>query len=144
MNRRTLGLAFAVISLGSVAIVPPALADDTADVAAQLERLRLAMIARDKPVLEDIMADELTYGHSDRRVQTKAEMIGAIMSGFSQFKSITLSDEKIQIVGDVAVARLRFVAETVSNGKQATPDLRLVFVFIKRGGAWKLLVRQAH
>ncbi|MGI4801435.1 MAG: hypothetical protein ACRYG8_46900 [Janthinobacterium lividum] len=51
--------------------------------AAQLETLRLSMLRPDDPALEGLMAPELTYGHSVRRVMNKAEIIDFILAGKS-------------------------------------------------------------
>ena len=146
MNRRTLGLALAAATIAGLSLPTPALAqtDDAAVVAAQLEKLRQAMLTRDKAALEVLMADELTYGHSDRRVMNKTEIIDAISTGKSQFNTITISDQTIRIVGDVAIVRQRFEADAVSNGKPGHPDIRIVLVWQKRPAGWQLLVRQAH
>jgi len=146
MKRRTLGLAMAAATITGLSLTNNALAqtDDTAAVAAQLEKLRQAMLTRDKAALESLMADELTYGHSDRRVMNKTEIIDAISTGKSQFSTITISDQTIRIVGDLAIVRHRFEADAVSNGKPGHPDIRIIEVWQKRPGGWQMLVRQAH
>ena len=98
----------------------------------------------DKQTLEAIFADQLTYGHSDGRVQTKQEIVDGLINQRSVFHSITLSNQTVLISGDVAVVRHRFEADAVSNGKPARPDIRVLQVWQKQGDSWRLLVRQAH
>jgi hypothetical protein len=42
------------------------------------------------------------------------------------------------------VVRLRFQADSISNGTPGKPDLPILMVWQKRANGWKLLVRQAH
>jgi ketosteroid isomerase-like protein len=152
MQRRHLAIALAIAAATACGIAAPsgarararAQASDPAAIAALVEKLRQAMLSRDMAVLDDLLADELTYGHSDRRVQTKAEFVDAVVTGKSAFNAITISEQTIRIVGDVAIVRHRFEGDTVSNGKPGHPDIRIVQVWQKRGDGWKLLVRQAH
>ena len=108
------------------------------------ETLRKLMIRPDQHALEEIFADQLSYGHSDGRVMNKAEFIDALVEGKSVFHSITLSGQTVTIVGDVAIVRHRFDADAVSDGKPSQPHIRVLQVWQKQGGAWRLLVRQAH
>jgi len=146
MERRDLGFVFAAALVGGMAMSSSARSDtaDEAAVAAQVEKLRTAMLARDGAALERLMAPELTYGHSDRRVQNKAEVVDAIATGKSQFDSIALSEQTIHVVGDLAIVRHRFVADTVSNGTPGHPDIRILQIWQKRSLGWAMLVRQAH
>jgi hypothetical protein len=94
MNRRSLAAAIALTTPGTLDLYSTsALAeDDTGRVPALIDKMRVAMITRDKVALDDLLAPELTYGHSDRRVQTKAEFMEAVLTGKSQFSSINLSN----------------------------------------------------
>jgi hypothetical protein len=52
------------------------------------------------------------------------ELIDALMTKKSLFHSITLSDQTIAVVGDLAVVRHHFAADAVSNGKPVQPRIR--------------------
>ena len=117
---------------------------ETAAVEQAGETLRKLMIEPDRAALERIFADRLSYGHSDGRVQTKAEFTDALMNGKSVFKSISLSGQTISLAGDIAIVRHRFEADAVSNGVPAQPHIRVLQVWQKQGDVWRLLVRQAH
>ena len=117
---------------------------ETAAVEQVCETLRKLMITPDRSTLERIFADQLSYGHSDGRVQTKAEFTDALVNGKSVFKSISISGQTISLAGDIAIVRHRFEADAISNGVAAQPRIRILQVWQKQGGAWRLLVRQAH
>jgi ketosteroid isomerase-like protein len=135
-------VTFAVSSLST--ILAHAQSADAAAVEQAGETLRKLMINPDQPALEQIFADQLSYGHSDGRVQTKAEFVDALVDGKSVFKSISLTGQTVSIVGDIAILRHRFEADAVSNGTPSRPRIKVLQVWQKQDGVWRLLVRQAH
>jgi ketosteroid isomerase-like protein len=144
-RRHLLRLSTAALAAGwAFRSAAMAQASDEATVAEAVERLRQAMIDADRATLEELLADQLSYGHSDGRVQTKAEFIDAVVQKRSVFHAITLSDQTLAIVGDAAIVRHRFTAEAVSGGKPSSPRIAVLQVWQKQNGRWKLLVRQAH
>jgi ketosteroid isomerase-like protein len=135
----TLGMASQVFNRPSLAESP-----DEVAVAQAVETLRQAMVDADKARLEDIVADQLSYGHSGGAIESKAVFIDAIVSKKLIFKSITLSDPTIAIAGNDAIVRHVFVGETERNGKLATARVGVLQVWQKHDGRWKLLARQAY
>lgn len=116
---------------------------DEQQVSTAVELLRKAMIDADKPTLEKLAADELSYGHSSGLIEDKATFVQNIVSGKSGFTSIELKDQTVSVVGDVAVVRHKFVAETTSNGQPGRANIGILLVWKKQSGSWKLLARQA-
>ena len=114
------------------------------NVAAAAEMLRKAMIDGDKEALDKVTAAELSYGHSGGKIENKAEFLEAFASGKSNFDSIAISDQTIQIVDNTAIVRHKLVASTSDKGKEpAKPNLFILTVWIKKDGHWKMLARQA-
>lgn len=62
------------------------------------------MIEADAVKLKELSAKELSYGHSGGHVENQAEFIEKIVSGRSDFVTIELKDQTIQIVKDIAMA----------------------------------------
>jgi ketosteroid isomerase-like protein len=108
-----------------------------------IEDLTKAMVAADKAALEALVSDQLSYGHSSGAVQNKAEFVSVIADKKTIYKSITLSDPTIAVVGNNAIARHIFSAEVEANGQKSSPKIGVMQVWVKDGGAWKLLARQA-
>jgi ketosteroid isomerase-like protein len=130
----------------SVAIVTYSYAQNSeADaVAAAVESLRKAMVDADKASLENLAADDLTYGHSSGTIEDKAAFVEAIASGKSDFKSIELSDQTIKLVGkDLALVRHKLVGEIASATGINKLNIGVLLVWQKQKGSWKLLARQA-
>ena len=108
-----------------------------------VEKLRIAMVDGNKAALENIVSDKLSYGHSGGHVEDKAEFVEKIVSGKSDFVSIDLSEQTIRICGKTAVVRHILTAKTNDSGKPGEVHLRILLVWQKTGGQWKLLARQA-
>ena len=117
-------------------------ADEKA-IADRVEILRKTLITPDKEVLEDLVADDLTYGHSTGVIEDKAAFVDAMVKGRVVFTSITLSDQTIKIVGDVAMVRHRFMADLNNNNTPTKVDIIVLLIWQKQKGEWKLLARQA-
>jgi Domain of unknown function (DUF4440) len=112
-------------------------------VAEAVENFRKLMIDPNKAALEDLVCAELTYGHSSGKVENKAECIEAFVSGKSDFVKIDLSEQTIQLVGKTAIVRHILNGETLDAGKSGTIKLKIMTVWQKQSGKWKMLARQA-
>ena len=112
-------------------------------VADRVEMLRKTLITPDKKVLEELTADELTYGHSIGLIEDKAAFIDAMVKGRVVFTSITVSDQTIKIVGDVAIVRQHFIADLNNNNMPSKVDIIVLLIWQNQKGQWKLLARQA-
>jgi hypothetical protein len=146
ITRRHLAVA-GVLALGGVGLWrrPSAVAEsaDEAAVAQAIEALRKAFFGQEKTQLEALCADELSYGHSDGRVENKAQFINGVMTRKATLKSLTLSDHTITIVGTTAVARHTWASESETDGKATSTKIGVLQVWQKQDGAWKLLARQS-
>jgi hypothetical protein len=143
MNRRQLALPALAIGLFGIA---PALANGEEEaVAKNLEAFRLAQLAADAKAFDALCAPELSYSHSDGRVETKAEFIAASTSGKSKFVAIAYKDPKIRVVGTTAIVRFNWTheSETIPEGKKSSANLHILMSWQKQGADWKLLARGA-
>jgi hypothetical protein len=109
----------------------------------RVEQLRIAMIDADAEKLKELTATELNYGHSGGHVQDQAEFIEKIVNGSSDFVTIELKDQTIQLVKDIAIVRHTLVATTNNNGKPGEVEIGVMLIWQKQKGIWKLLARQA-
>ena len=112
-------------------------------VAAAAERLRLAMIDPTPAALAPLVADDLSYGHSGGRVDTKDSFIGDLVAGKSDFVTIAISDQTIKVVGNTAIVRHTLTADTNDSGKPGKVQIKILGVWQQQSGSWKLLARQA-
>jgi ketosteroid isomerase-like protein len=147
ITRRDLAVAGALaLSAPSLLFGSPAFADanDEAAIKQNVEALREALLKADKAQLERLTADQLSYGHSDGRVQNKPEFIAGVMTRKATVKSLTFPDLKIEVAGDAAVARHLYESESELDGKTNNIKIGTLEVWQKQGGNWKLLARQAY
>ncbi|WP_428655141.1 nuclear transport factor 2 family protein [Runella sp.] len=136
-------LAFLLIACFAAFNTAFAQSKDEAAVASAVEMLKKAMIDGKKEALENIAADDLSYGHSAGKVEDKAEFVRAIVSNESDFVTIDLTDQTIKIVGNNAIVRHKLTATTNNNGQPGTAKIAVLLVWQKQKGEWKLLARQA-
>jgi len=147
MSRRQLAGAGA-IALGVSGLLrgAPAFAEATDDAAVgrAVEALRKALMEKDKSGLEQLAANQLSYGHSDGRVQTKAEFVDGVITSKSVIKSLNFPELRIAVAGDAAIVRHLFEAESETDGKTNSVKIGTLQVWQKQDGNWKLLARQGY
>lgn len=112
-------------------------------VAEAVERLRKAMIDPTEAELSALVSDKLTYGHSGGKIEDKAEFIRALVSNESDFKTIDLTEQKIEIIDNTALVRHVLTAVTANKGVPATAHIGILLVWVYQKGAWKMVARQA-
>lgn len=130
-----------VLTLFSFASI--AQSKDQKAVANAVEKLRLAMISKDRTVLESLTADSLSYGHSGGKAESRTSFVENIASGKSDFVKIELSEQTVSVVNKNAIVRHTLHADTNDGGKPANIKLKVLLVWVKEKGEWKLLARQA-
>jgi ketosteroid isomerase-like protein len=147
ITRRDLAVAGALaLGMPSLLFGSPAFAEagDEAAVRQNVEALREALLKADKAQLARLTADQLSYGHSDGRVQNKPEFIDGVMTRKATVKSINFPDLKIEVAGDAAIARHLYESESEMDGKTTNTKIGTLEVWQKQGGNWKLLARQGY
>ncbi len=148
ISRRAAAMsALTSVAAASALAAAPALAqqNDQAAVAAAVDALNKAMVARDKAKLEALTAPQLSYGNSAGRIETRQEYIDNVVSGPSQFRFINANDQTIAFANSDAIVRHLLVAETQDREGKVTPiRIGVLQVWQKQGSDWKLLARQAY
>jgi len=137
-------LVLPTLALGLLAAVSAfALSAEEEAVAKRVEAFRTAQIAQDAKALNELTAPELSYSHSDARVEDKAIFIKNATSGKSKTLSLQYKDPTIRVVGDVAIVRFHWIGESeaVADGKKSSTNLHILMNWQKQAGTWKLLTR---
>ena len=134
-------------SLTCIRMLSPAPASTTGTeeqaVEAAIETLRKLMITPDPKQLETLTSTELSYGHSNGRVQTQGEFIDDLKTGASDFIHIQLLDQTVKVVDNSAIVRHTLDADTNDAGKPGHVTIKILQVWHKQNGRWILLARQA-
>ena len=66
-----------------------------------------------------------------------------LLSGASDFVTIAITDQTVKIVGNSAIVRHTLTADTNDSGKPGKVTIKILGVWQKQAGEWKLLARQA-
>jgi hypothetical protein len=112
-------------------------------VANAVEQLRKAMIDGNKTDLENLVSDQLSYGHSGGHIDDKKEFVEKLTSGKSDFVTMDLTEQTISVSKKIAIVRHKLSAITNDSGKPGEVHLLVMMVWQKLGGKWILLARQA-
>ena len=141
INRRELALP--VLAIGMLAAVPAFAGADEDAVAKNVEAFRAAQAAQDAKTLEGLCAPELSYSHSDGRIEDKATFVANATNGKSKVLSLAYQDVNVRVVGTAAIVRFHWVgeAESVADGKKSSTNLHILMNWQKQGSDWKLLSR---
>ena len=132
------------LAVGLIGIVPAlAEAPDEAAVAKNVEAFRQAQIAADAKAFEMLCAAELSYSHSDGRVEDKPTFIANATSGRSKFLTLEYKDPQVRVVGNAAIVRFHWVGESqvIADGKKNNTNLHILMNWQQQGSDWKLLSR---
>ncbi len=125
MLKKLILIATALVALAGCAAMPGGSSPgDAQAVAATAERLRVAMIDPTPAALNALVADDLSYGHSGGKVDTKTSFMADLMSGASDFVTITITEQTIKVVGNVAIVRHTLTADTNDSASPARSHSR--------------------
>jgi ketosteroid isomerase-like protein len=143
INRRQLILPALAIGLTGIVVPAFAASADEEAVAKKVEAFRAAQIAADAKVFDALCAPELSYSHSDGRVEDKPTFIANATNGKSKFLSLDYKDTQIRVVGPAAIVRFHWLGEqeAVADGKKSATNLHILMNWQKQGDDWKLLTR---
>jgi ketosteroid isomerase-like protein len=110
-----------------------------------LQRKRAdAMVREDIEALASLLAEDLSYTHSDGRTDTKESLLSLIAGPALRYLGVDYSNQQVIDCGDAVVvrgtARIRLLRE---SGER--PDYAVLFldVWIRRDGRWQTLGWQA-
>jgi ketosteroid isomerase-like protein len=142
IDRRHLVLPALVVGL--MGVVPTFAASTEEDaVAKSVEAFRVAQIAADAKALDVLCAAELSYSHSDGRVEDKATFIANATNGKTKFLTLEYLEPQIRVVGPATIVRFHWVAESqsVADGAKTKTNLHIRMNWQKQRTEWRLLSR---
>jgi type II secretory pathway pseudopilin PulG len=108
----------------------------------QAEKDRFAAMQKaDDAALNKLLADELTYTHSNANMQTKPQFVADIKSGAIKYVSIvpSESDWKVRIFGNVAIVSGVAAVNVIDHGNNLKFKIRYTNDHINRAGSWQMV-----
>ena len=108
----------------------------------QVEDRRIkAMIDDDLATLDAVLADDLTYGHSNGVVDTKASYLETLRSGKTKYQTIERLPSVVRVYGDTAI--VTGMATVGLRGQAAPFTLRYTLAYVMRDGQWRMVAWQS-
>lgn len=145
MNTHRIRQTISTLALGLLSAVSVWAGPEEDAVARQVEAFRSAQVAAQGATLTSLSAAELSYSHSDGRVEDRATFVANATAGKSTFVSLEYRNPSIRVVGNTSVVRFNWVGEqqSVATGAKTATNLHIMMVWHKQGDEWKLLARSA-
>ena len=102
-----------------------------------------ALVENDVDALEQLLADDLTYVHSNGMLDTKESYIGGLRSGHSRYLTMDMSDVEVRSFGDSALINAKFNARVKVGDREVNPQPRVLIAYAKRDGRWQMVAWQS-
>lgn len=108
-----------------------------------LKEFHQALVKKNTVSINQQTDKALSYGHSNGWVETKAELIKNLETGYISYSSY--KEDSLQVMINGSMANVRFIANIAAtlNGKEATYHLKVLEVWVRKGKRWLLFARQA-
>jgi hypothetical protein len=104
----------------------------------------VAQAAGNAEGLASLCAEEMSYSHSNAKVDTKASLLDGTAKANYKWTSLDYKDPTVRVVGPAAIVRFTFVGEQeFTDGKKTPQNLHILMNWQKQGSDWKLLSRAA-
>lgn len=113
-------------------------------VAADVQRIA-ALVSGDRDALERLLADDLSYGHSDGRLETKAGLLSGLLSGSQRYHAINAGERHIRSLGEDN-ALITGTADLLVGPANAAIKLRVRYLAVYRRElrtGWQLIAYQS-
>jgi hypothetical protein len=108
-----------------------------------VNKLTKLMVTPDSLALDKITLNNLSYGHSSGKIQTKQEFLHSLLSGESDFVDINLTDQTVIVQNKTALVRHTLNAKTNDKNVPGNVKLYILLIWSKEKSGWKLIGRQA-
>jgi hypothetical protein len=143
MVRRT----SAVVLLCLVTLGAPVRGEDAdpSEVVLSLETRRLdAMVKGDTAFLDQVLADDLTYTHSNGIVHSKEELVALLGAGRLDYRSIVPDNVAARVYGSCSVVTGSATISVAVTGKEdVTMTNHFTSVYVQFGDTWRLVAYQS-
>ncbi len=106
-------------------------------------KLDKALIAKDTNVLKQLLHKDLSYGHSNGWVETKADVIKDLVNGKLTYHKINTKNITWTVTNTVATMRNSADINYELDGKPGELHLHVLQVWLKTNKGWQLLARQS-
>jgi hypothetical protein len=111
---------------------------------ADTERQRFeAQVSKNYAVLEKVLANDLTYTHSNGNRDSKQSYIQSIRDGKSKYDAIDVEELNVRVYGNTAVINGVCMIKAINNGETINTHLRYTDVYVRKGSQWQMVAWQS-
>ena len=111
---------------------------------ASLEQLRFeAMIQQDVPFLEKVLAENVTYAHSNGLVENKTQHLENVRSGNITYQEMNVEESATRLYKKTAVTNGIINVKGLYKGTSFNVRLGYTNVYVKQKRQWKLAAWQS-
>ena len=116
---------------------------DEEKLSATLKEFHQALVKKNTVSINQQTDKAMSYGHSNGWVETKADMMKNLETGYMNYNSY--KEDSINVTINGTMANVRFVADinATLNGNTNSFHLKVLEVWVKKGKRWLLFARQA-
>ena len=107
------------------------------------DRRYAAMIAGDAAALEDLLADDLRYTHSNAVVDTKASLMGLLATGKLTYRAARPVIDDVFIYGAAALVVGSVELDVTAGGADRTVRVRYTNLGVNTEGRWRFAAWQS-
>jgi uncharacterized protein (TIGR02246 family) len=121
---------------------PQSAADAQQEINTLLDEYNQALLSKDTAALDRIWADNLTFINLRGQLLGKQDRIENIKTGATAFKSIDLTEKKIRVFGETAVATCKVAIEGQYSGQPGSGNFAVTVVLHRTQGEWQMVAVQ--
>jgi len=135
-------IAFTMLSVTAIGAEPDEEQFCKSALEAQAARFS-GMIAKDIVTLDELLLDELSYGHTSGWTESKTSFLSTIESKVIEYIDITPGDLKCQIYGEAAILTGQSAMNLMVRGQPLEINIRFLEVAYREDARWRLLAWQS-
>ncbi|QIP16092.1 nuclear transport factor 2 family protein [Spirosoma aureum] len=117
-------------------------ADEKAVIAAEKQRFE-AQVSKNYAVLDQVLANDLVYTHSNGNTDTKQSYIQSIRDGKSKYDAINVEEQKVRVYGNTAIINGICMVKALNNGETINTHLKYTDVYVRNGKQWQMVTWQS-
>ncbi len=102
-----------------------------------------AMVRAELPALKLLLAEDLTYTHTNGKTDSKASFLSMIESGSLKYEAIEMTSSNVRMYGNTGVITGRVMMRVLYYGMSMPLAISFIEVQFKSEGRWQLVAWQS-
>lgn len=102
-----------------------------------------ALVGNDIATLDNLLADDLSFGHTNAQVQGKKDFIDDLRTGVHRYKSLATDMVVARVYGCAGVITGKATVNVVNHGTSDSFSMRYTATYVRRRDQWALVAYQS-